>query len=84
MNLLRTTISITLALSLAACSKLTTDNYQKIESGMEKSEVFDLLGDADECGGALGFEGCTWGDNDRYITVGFAGDKVMTKSSKGL
>ncbi|QGX39979.1 hypothetical protein [Permianibacter aggregans] len=71
-------------LSLAACSKLTEDNYKQIEIGMDREEVESILGAPDECGGALSFEACTWGDDNRHITVGYAGDKVLSKSKKGL
>lgn len=73
-----------LILSLAACSKLSDDNYKQIKIGMNKEEVESILGSPDECDGAFSFEACTWGNEDRHITVGYAGDKVLSKSKKGL
>ena len=34
--------------------------------------------------GALGMSSCTWGEKNRFISVQFAGDKVMMFSGKGL
>ena len=44
---LRTTIFATLLLTLAACSRVTVDNYAKLETGMSRAEVHALLGAPD-------------------------------------
>ena len=75
---------VVLTLGLTACGSVSSDNYKKIKSGMSKDEVTDILGSADECESALGFESCQWGDEKKYISVKFAGDAVLGKSSKGL
>jgi hypothetical protein len=69
---------------LNACSKVNTENYDRIKMGMPYTEVIALLGHADTCDGAMGIKNCTWGDEDRYINVNFAGDKVIMFSAKGL
>ena len=69
---------------LAACSKVNQDNYSKLKPGMNKTEVESLLGSPSECAGALGMSSCTWGDEQRFISVQYAGDKVMMFSGKGL
>lgn len=69
---------------LAACSKVNQDNYAKLYSGMTRAEVEDLLGTATECSGALGMSSCTWGDQVSFISVQYAGDKVLMFSAKGL
>jgi hypothetical protein len=69
---------------LAACSKVSQDNYSKLQAGMTKAEVETLLGSPDECSGALGMSSCTWGDEKRYISVQYGGEKVMMYSAKGL
>jgi hypothetical protein len=69
---------------LAACSKVNQDNYSKLKSGMTKPEVEQLLGAPSECAGALGLTSCTWGDEKSFISVQYAGDKVVMFSGKGL
>ena len=71
-------------LLVTACSKVTKANYDKISMGMSYAEVISILGDADECGGAVGVENCTWGGGEKYIKVNFVGKKVVLFSSKGL
>ncbi|MGB4075387.1 outer membrane protein assembly factor BamE domain-containing protein [Pseudomonas sp.] len=71
-------------LLLAACNKVSQDNYSQLKPGMSKAEVESLLGNPTECAGALGMSSCTWGDEQRFISVQYAGDKVMMFSGKGL
>lgn len=68
----------------AGCSKLTKENYAKLKFGQNYSDVVKILGEADECSGALGIKDCRWGGDDKHISVQFAADKVVTFSSKGL
>jgi hypothetical protein len=51
---------------------------------MSMAEVESLLGSQSECAGALGMSSCTWGDEQRFISVQYAGEKVMMFSGKGL
>lgn len=69
---------------LAACSKISQDNYSQIKAGMPKDDVEALLGSPEECSSAMGMSSCTWGDEQRFISVQYAGDKVMMFSAKGL
>lgn len=69
---------------LAACSKINQENYSKLKAGMAKSEVESLLGSPSECSGAIGLTSCTWGDDKTFISVQFAGDKVMMFAGQGL
>ena len=69
---------------LAACNKVNQANYSKLEAGMTKPEVEQLLGTPSECAGALGVTSCTWGDEQSFISVQYAGDKVLMFSGKGL
>lgn len=69
---------------LAACSKINQENYSQLKAGMAKSEVESLLGRPTECSGAIGLTSCTWGDEKTFISVQFAGDKVMMFSGQGL
>jgi hypothetical protein len=69
---------------LAACNKITQENYTQLKSGMTKAEVEKLLGEATECTSALGISSCTWGTQESFISIQYAGDKVMMFSGKGL
>ena len=69
---------------LAACSKVNQENYAKLSAGMAKAEVESLLGKPTDCSGALGMSSCTWGDKNSFISVQYAGDKVLMFSGPGL
>jgi hypothetical protein len=81
---LRVITLLAACLLLAACNKVNQDNYAQLKPGMGKDEVEGLLGKPTECAGALGMSSCTWGDEQRFISVQYAGDKVMMFSGKGL
>lgn len=81
---LRTLALLSCCVLLAACSKVNQENYSKIKAGMPKAEVENLLGSPTECSGAIGLTSCTWGDQKAFISVQFAGDKVMMFSGQGL
>src|SRR3546814_10471723 len=81
---LRTPLLIACVVLLAACSPITQENFAKLKPGMERVEVEQLLGKPSECAGALGMSSCTWGEKKRFISVQFAGDKVMMFCGKGL
>ncbi len=49
---------------LAACSKITAENYAKIKAGMSYNEVSGILGNPTSCDDAVGFKSCKWGDNE--------------------
>jgi hypothetical protein len=81
---LRNLVILAACVLLAACSKINQENYSKLKAGMPKSEVENLLGSPNECSGAIGLTSCTWGDEKSFISVQFAGDKVMMFSGQGL
>ncbi|PAU65961.1 hypothetical protein BZL41_04020 [Pseudomonas sp. PIC25] len=81
---LRRIAVLSFCMLLAACSKVNQENYAKLKAGMTKAEVENLLGKPTECSGALGLSSCTWGDQQIFISVQFAGDKVMMFSGQGL
>ena len=76
--------AIALALLLAACSKVTQENYSKIQDGMTEQEVIGLLGPATESGGMslLGVSGGSskWVAKDAVISIQFVNGKVVGKS----
>ena len=49
-----------------------------------KAEVEALLGAPTECSGAVGISSCNWGDEKTFISVQYAGDKVLMFSGQGL
>lgn len=81
---LRTLVVLSACVLLAACSKVNQENYAKLKAGMPKAEVESLLGSPTECSGAIGITSCNWGDEKAFISVQFAGDKVMMFSGQGL
>ena len=83
-HLIITLIAAAILLLVVGCSKLNKENYDKISMGMSYDEVISILGDADECSGAVGVENCTWGDQDTYIKINFVGKKAVLFSAKGL
>lgn len=69
---------------VAACTRVTAENYSKLESGMSHDEVYAVLGKPDEVrGGGLGkftFSSEVWKGRKQTISVTFSGDKVALKS----
>lgn len=71
-------------LLLSGCDKVSQENFARLEAGMNRGEVEQLLGKPTECSGALAFTSCTWGDQERFISVQYAADKVLMFSGRGL
>ncbi|WP_213607952.1 DUF3862 domain-containing protein [Pseudoalteromonas sp.] len=71
-------------LSLAACSKVNLENYEKIKIGMDKTEVEALLGGADHCVEKTLHTNCIWGDDTKNIEITLVSNKVTLFSKKGL
>lgn len=73
-----------LLLVAAGCSKVTPDNYNRVESGMSHEEVHAVLGKPDEVsGGGVGRMTLMterWNGREHIISVTFAADKVTLKS----
>ncbi|MDD3619355.1 MAG: hypothetical protein RBR09_10230 [Desulfobulbaceae bacterium] len=69
---------------LAACSRVTQENYRRLQVGMEYSEVTAVLGKPSRCDSVLTAKTCDWGKKDRMITVRFVGDKAVFFSSRGI
>ena len=73
-----------LLLLLAACSKVTTENYRKIQIGMPYPQIVQLLGEPARCDSLLTAKTCTWGSKGKTIDIQFVADQVVFFSSKGL
>lgn len=71
-------------LMIAACSKVTEDNYRKLESGMTLDQVQSLLGKADvsESTSLAGISTtrAEWHGKDGTISIRFIEEKVRAKN----
>ena len=71
-------------LLLAACSKLTQENYEKIQNGMSEQEVAAILGKPTESSSTallnLTATASRWADKDAVIVIRFMNGKVVLKS----
>ena len=71
-------------LLLAACSKVTQENFTKIQDGMSEPEVHALLGPPTTSSSVdiLGITGThsRWEGSDAVISVRFVNGKLATKS----
>ena len=70
--------------TLAGCSKVTLENYEKIKVGMDKTVVEGILGSASKCEEKTIHTDCSWGNDSTNIKVTFVGGKVTLFSEKGL
>ncbi len=75
---------IAATLSLAACSKVSLENYEKIEVGMDKAEVEAILGSADNCVEKTLHTNCVWGDESKNIEITLVSDKVTIYYKHGI
>ena len=80
----KTVMAMGLLLTLLGCSKLTLENYNKIESGMSFEEVTQLIGQPEQCDDVMGLRACKWGDEKRSVSVTFAAGKVLLFASTNL
>jgi hypothetical protein len=69
---------------IAGCSKVTMENYDKLEMGMEYNEATTLLGNPNSCTESIGVKSCIWGNETKNIKVNFLGDQIVVFSSTGL
>jgi len=77
-------VLLVLVAMLPGCSRLTVDNYAKIKTGIEYSEVVNILGTPDSCSEALFVKSCIWGNEQKNITVNFVSDKAILSSSRNI
>jgi hypothetical protein len=72
------------ALLLAACSRVTEENYAKIRDGMSEQEVIAILGKPTESSSlsiaGLSGTGAKWVEGDAVIAVQFVNGKVLSSS----
>ncbi|MFT5452969.1 MAG: hypothetical protein ACI9N9_002467 [Enterobacterales bacterium] len=81
----RITIIVFFLFFLAGCSKLSLDNYDKLDVGMKYDEVTDVIGSPESCKEKLGTRSCIWGDKDgSYIKANFIAGSAIHFSHKKL
>jgi hypothetical protein len=78
------TLAICLLLVLTACSRLTAENYDRIEVAMTYDEVKQIIGEPTQCDDMLGVKQCTWGDEVQHIKVSFIGGKATFMTAKNV
>lgn len=83
MTLRKFVVAAAAALLLAACSKITQDNYNRIKDGMTEQEVVALLGEPTESQSisVLGLSGSAqrWVGRDAVITIQFVNGKARLR-----
>ncbi|HUK04080.1 MAG TPA: outer membrane protein assembly factor BamE [Burkholderiales bacterium] len=76
--------ALSAALLVAACSRVTQENFARIQDGMSEQEVSAILGSPAQSssGSVLGISGTssTWRDGDTVITIRFVNGKVAMRS----
>ncbi len=69
--------------ALGACSKVTQENFAKVQEGMSEQEVIALLGEPTESNSVnvLGISGTTsrWSRGNAEITIRFVNGQVALK-----
>lgn len=81
---IRSLCAMGLLLVMLGCSKVTLDNYNKINVGMSYDEVTQLIGAPEKCDDVMGLRNCQWGDEKRSINVSFVGGEVLLFASSNL
>lgn len=84
MRILRHLVFLGVVLSVAACSKVTRDNYLQLKSGMSYDEVIAVIGKPENCSEGLGARNCSWGDEEQNIKINFIGDIAVIITNNGL
>ena len=82
MKTIRTLLILTAVVALAACSKLTEDNLEKVHNGMTTDEVKAILGEptSSQTGNALGIIAGTtfiYHTEKSDVKITFVNDKVI-------
>jgi len=76
--------AVLLAVALVACGKVSMENYQRLKVGQSYDEIVAVVGQPARCDELLGVRQCQWGDDDRYIRVGFVAGAALTLSAHNL
>jgi hypothetical protein len=83
-SIVRRAAAIAFIAVLAACSRITQENFAKVDTGMAEQDVLALLGSPTESNSVdvLGVSGTSsrWVGRDAEVTVRFVNGKVAFKS----
>jgi len=71
-------------LSLAGCSKVNNENYQKLQVGMTYREVSAILGKPFKKAESLNYIMYVWRDKDKKVKIKFTDERVISFSKKGF
>ena len=78
-------VLLMIVLLLAGCgSKVTAENYAKLSVGMTYDAVVAVLGTPDRSEEKIKFRTCTWGDDQKSITVRFLAGRAVFMSNRDL
>ncbi|HJW02904.1 MAG TPA: hypothetical protein VJ548_06450 [Azospira sp.] len=80
----KTLIVLAACLLLAACSKVTLENYNKLEMGQSYEQTVTLLGDPARCDEVIGVRQCLWGSEEKGVSVNFVAGKVVLFAARNL
>lgn len=80
----KTSIALAGCLLLAACSKVTLENYNKLQMGQSYEQTVTLLGDPARCDEVIGVRQCLWGTEDKGVSVNFVAGKVVLFAARNL
>ena len=77
------TALIVSGLAVGCGSKVTQENFDKVQAGMSREDVKSILGEPTESSGvgvgALSGDAWVWKKNGTVITIQFVGGKVLAK-----
>jgi len=85
-NIFLRSLALSALLLLSACfSKITLDNYNKVNEGMSLTEVINILGEPNDSSninlGIASASSSTWkGENGETITIQFVNNQVKLKN----
>ncbi|AWM80461.1 hypothetical protein DKL61_08865 [Gammaproteobacteria bacterium ESL0073] len=71
-------IGLTCFLFLTGCNKLTQENYNKLQMGMERSKVESIFGKPSDCQNIMSATSCNWSQGDASLKIQFVDNKVVT------
>ena len=81
----RSVIALSALFILSSCSKLSIENYDRLETGMKYEEVLTIIGKPDECNEKLGTRSCIWGDDKgSNIKANFINERAILFSHDEL
>lgn len=75
---------VALLAGLVGCSKMTAENYAKLQVGMSFAEVTAVIGSPQSCDETLGIKSCRWGDDKSHVNANFVADKLVLHAAVNI